>query len=220
MNKDRLQQIKIQLRDRALNKRKEALDELATMSPEVALPILQQLFQESDFALRRFAVMGLGNHLTDESFIMLQNILSQERDANVLAEAANSIYEFGDRSIPILRNLFINSDNWLIHQTVIALLVDSKNYAVLLEIIKLGLTKVDQTTKETAILSLSQLLDTKYKQEAFDLFAALAEDDYWRTRWRTAIALSASQDLQAKKLLARLQQDEHYRVVAAALTKG
>ena len=220
MNEDRLKQLKIQLRDRALNKRKEALDALASMPSEVALPILQQLFQESDFALRRFAVMGLGNHLTEESLIVLQNILTQEKDPNVLAEAANSIYEFGDRSIPILQNLFITSDNWLVHQTVIALLVDSKNYAILLEIIKLGLADDDQTTKETAILSLSQLIDTEYKQQAFDLFAVLAEDDFWRTRWRTAIALSASQDLPAKQLLARLQQDEHYRVVAGALSKG
>jgi len=43
MNNDHLEQIKQNLRDNAINKRKNALDELAKMSPNEALPILKQL---------------------------------------------------------------------------------------------------------------------------------------------------------------------------------
>ncbi len=46
----------------------------------------------------------------------------------------------------------------------------------------------------------------------------LSQDSDWRTRWRTAIALTASTEPQAKQLLAQLQQDENYRVVAAITT--
>lgn len=49
------------------------------------------------------------------------------------------------------------------------------------------------------------------------LFATLSEDRYWRTRWRAAIALTVSRDPQALDLLAKLRQDDNYRVVAAAL---
>ncbi|MEO1005358.1 MAG: HEAT repeat domain-containing protein, partial [Cyanobacteria bacterium J06638_38] len=58
------------------------------------------------------------------------------------------------------------------------------------------------------------------KQQALDLFAMLSSDDYWRTRWRTAIALNGSSDPQAKKLLSKLQKDAHYRVVAASLPEA
>lgn len=217
MNNDRLEQIKLNLRDNAINKRKNALDELATMSPDDALPILKQLAQDHDFALRKIAVMGFGNHLTEESFQLLKHIIETEKDANVLAEAANSIFEFGDRAIEPLQNLFTTCDNWLVRQTVISILVDSDNPQVLLKVAKQALADEDQTTKETGILALSRLLNSPLKEEALQLFSILAEDPFWRTRWRTAIALTASQDVKARLILAKLQQDEHYRVAAAAL---
>ena len=217
MNNDRLEQIKLNLRDKAINKRKAALDELAKMSPDEALPVLKQLAQDNNFALRKIAVMGFGNHLTEESFQILKQILQTEQDANVLAEAANSIFEFGDRAVAPLQNLFTNSDNWLVRQTVISILVDSDNPQVLLQVANEALADEDQTTKETGILALSRLLNSPLKQDALQLFSILAEDTSWRTRWRAAIALTASQDIKAKELLAKLQQDEHYRVVAAAL---
>ena len=219
MDRDRLEQIKISLRDKALNKRKAALDELATIPAETALPILQELFEDKDFGMRRLAVMGMANHTTDEYFALLQDILQTESDPNVLAEAANSLFYFGDRAIAPLQELFITSENWLVRQTVIAILVDYQKPEVLLETAKLALTDRDQTTKETGILALARLLNTPYKQQAYDLFSVLAEDRYWRTRWRTAIALTVSEDIQARELLAKLRQDENYRVVAAALEK-
>nr|WP_281256976.1 HEAT repeat domain-containing protein [Calothrix elsteri] len=81
--------------------------------------MLNKLAKENDFGLRRLAVIGLGNHKNAASFQALQNILENEKDDSVLAEAA--------------------------------------------------------------------------------------------------IALQYSQQSQAKELIAKLQQDEHYRVVAAAL---
>ena len=219
MNRDRLEQIRTSLRDNALNKRKAALDELATIPSETALPILQELAQDRDFGLRRLAVMGMGNQKSDRSFMMLQDILQTEPDPNVLAEAANSLFDFGDRAIAPLQELFVRSDNWLVRQTIIAILADSEKPDILLQVAKLAIADRDQTTKETGILALSRLLNTSLSQQAYELFSVLAEDKYWRTRWRTAIALTASEDIQAKQLLAKLQQDEHYRVVAAALEK-
>ena len=217
MDQDRLNQIEINLRSNRIDLRTSALDELANLAPDLAIPILERLYQEKDFLLRRFAVMGLGNHLTPGTWEILSNILVTEEDHNVLSEAANSLYEFGDRSIPILKQLFTRSHNWLVRQTVISILVDSNNPDVLIDVAKLALQDKDQTTKETGILALSRLLKTPLKQQAIDLFAQLAQDNYWRTRWRTAIALTASDDPQVKQLLTQLQQDEHYRVVAAAL---
>ncbi|MEM7593052.1 MAG: HEAT repeat domain-containing protein [Cyanobacteria bacterium P01_A01_bin.83] len=225
MDSDRLKQIYLEqitqkLRHQGIYQRKLALDELATTDSDLAILILKELLQNPDFALRKIAVMGLGNHPTAESFQILKETLETEQDPNVLAEAANSLFEFGTRSIETLQQLFINSDNWLVRQTVISILVDSNQPNVLLQVANLAIADQDQTTKETGILALHRLLKTDLKQQALDLFAILSEDDYWRTRWRTAIALNGSRDPQAQKLLSKLQKDTHYRVVAASLPKA
>ena len=217
MDSERLEQLKLQLRNNNIYQRQLALNELANIPSESALPVLQELLESPDFALRRIAVMGLGNHKTEESFELLTRVLATEKDANVLAETANSLFEFGDRAIQPLQQLFIDSDNWLVRQTIVSILVDSNNPDVLLQIANMAIADRDQTTKETGILALSRLLNTSLKQEALDVFSDLSEAKYWRTRWRAAIALTASQDPKARELLSKLQRDEHYRVVAAAL---
>lgn len=55
------------------------------------------------------------------------------------------------------------------------------------------------------------------KDQALQILTELADSENWRIRWRVAIALQNTQDLSARKLIAKLQQDQHYRVVAAAL---
>ena len=217
MNHDRLRQIELNLRDNAINVRQSALKELASVPSAEALPILHRLARDDDFALRKVAVMGLGNHLTEESWQILEDVVQTERDSNVLAEAANSLFEFGERAIAPLQELFTNSDNWLVRQTIISILVDSDRPEVLFQVAQLAIADRDQTTKETGILALSRLLDTSLKQPVLKLFATLSEDGYWRNRWRAAIALTASRDPQARALLTKLRQDDHYRVVAATL---
>jgi hypothetical protein len=80
-------------------------------------------------------------------------------------------------------------------------LVDSNSPNILLQVANLAIEDEDQTTKETGILALSRLLNTSLRFKALEIFKTLAEDNYWRTRWRTAISLAASQDLQARELL-------------------
>lgn len=217
MERQRIEQMQMRLRSEALDQRKAALDELAEFPPEVAVPILEKLACEKDFALRRLAVMGFGNHRTDASFQALQQILGQDPDANVLAEAANSIFEFGDAAIPELQQLFQRSNNWLVRQTVISLLIGTPYNDVLLALASEALKDDTDTVRESGILALNQILKTPLKDQALVLLTELAQDADWRTRWRTATALHGCQEPQAKQLLAQLQQDDNFRVVAAAL---
>ena len=214
---DRILSLEKELRSRALNIRKDALDELAELPPEIALPILRRLAAEPDFALRRLAVMGFGNHPTQESFEALQTLLAEEGDANVLAEAANSIFEFGDPAIPILQDVYKRNDHWLVRQTVLALLTEGNRPSVLLSAAVEAIGDDNQMLKETGILALAQLADSDESQAAFETLNRLAGDNRWRNRWRAAIALKLFDTPEAKQLLAKLKKDEHYRVVAAAL---
>lgn len=217
MNQYPIEQIEISLRASELNLRKTALDELAKLSAEVAIPILKKLAQEQDFSLRRLAVMGLGNYRDSESFEVLQTIIDTDEDVNVLSEAANSIFEFGYVAIPILSNLFKRSQNWLVRQTVISLLVETSHYEDLFEITKIAIADQTQTVKEAGILALGQILKSPLQQQGLDILAQLSTSKDWRTRWRVTIALQHSQTSQSKTIIASLQRDEHYRVVAAAL---
>ena len=66
------------------------------------MPIFLRLSTDLDFLNRRFAVMGLNDHRTPESLQILTDLLERESDDNVQGEIANSLFEFGQVSIPSL----------------------------------------------------------------------------------------------------------------------
>ncbi|MEO1592317.1 MAG: HEAT repeat domain-containing protein [Cyanobacteria bacterium J06632_22] len=208
-----------QLRSQALNERKAALDRLATESADEAIPILQALAQ-GDVFQRRLAMMGFANHLTDEAFAVLNTLIEQETDGNVLAEAANSLFDFGEKALPLLASLFEANTNWLLRQTILALMMAQDDPALLFDLAVIGLEDDTQTVKETAILALRQVWNSEYQSQALAMLADQAQSNDWRDRWRTATALTGCSAPAAKTLLAQLRQDSHHRVVAAALDAG
>ncbi len=210
-------QIERDLRERALNKQKVALDTLAKVSADVAVPILARLLESSDFMQRRVAVMGLGNHQVEESFQILAKIITSDVDPNVVGEAANSIFDFGDRAIPLLVNLFKNTNSWLVRQSIISLLLDTNYYAEILTTAEIAIADETQSVKEVGILALGHLLNTTVAERALSLLFGLCHDPSWRNRWRATIALQGLQNAATKAAISRLQHDEHFRVVAAAL---
>lgn len=212
-----LPEIEMQLRSFALNERVMALNQLAKLDSGLAVPVLERLAAETDFMFRRLAVMGLANHPVESAFVLLQELISRESDHSVLAEAANSIFEFGDRSIPILLSIFERSPHWLVRQTIISILVETDHYDALFQVATEALQDETQTVKEAGILAMARIWRSSLAQPAFELIKALAADEFWRNRWRAAIALSGCTLPESRELLAKLQTDENYRVVAAAL---
>ena len=220
MNPDRLAQVESKLRSKALNERKEALDELAKAPSDIAVPALQRLAEESDFLIRRFAVMGLGNHTTPESLATLKQLLDDEKDSNVLAEVANSLFEFGDEALPLLPELFSRSDNWLVRQSILGILAESDRPNMLFEVIQVGLDDENPTTREAAILALGQLLNSPHRETVIAQLLELAQSTLWRNRWRSATVLCMVKDDRSIAALAKLRTDENHYVVAAALESG
>ena len=213
MDNDRLIQLESLIRAGSIIQRKTALDELAQFPADQAIPILQRLSTDPDFLSRRFAVMGLGGHRTSASLQILP-------DDNVLAEIANSLFEFGQASIPLLQQLFERNRHWLTRQTVISILMEANQDEVLLAVIREALQDQAQTVRETAILALGRLLKGDFHDDSLALLADLAAAPYWRDRWRAATALSLSSHPRAKQALAKLQQDDNHYVVVAALEAG
>lgn len=222
MDSERLAQLETDLRNAPVNKCKEALDELAQCPAEQAIPLLSRVAREGDFLRRRFAVMGLGNHRTDESFAVLKGLLEVEKDGNVLGEIADSLLDFGDRALPLLQKLFEKNDNWITRQSIIGILMEGEeqNDGPLLAVTKLGLEDQKPSVVEASILALGRLLKGNSFEEALALLQPLTQAEDWRRRWRAATALSMSDRPEAKDLLLPLQQDNNHRVVAAALERS
>lgn len=220
MDSARLAQLEDDLRNGPVNKCKEALDALAHCPSELAVPLFTRIASDGEFLRRRFAVMGLGNHRTEESFGVLKGLLEVEKDSNVLGEIANSLLDFGDRALPLLHELFVKHDNWLTRQSIIGMLMEGENDETLLAVATIGLNDSQQTVIEASILALGKVLKGEYFEQSLALLAPLTQSKHWRTRWRTATALSISDRPEAIALLAPLRQDEHHRVVAAALEGG
>ncbi|NJN31200.1 MAG: HEAT repeat domain-containing protein [Synechococcales cyanobacterium RM1_1_8] len=219
MDSDRLAQLEADLRNAPVNKCKEALDELATGPADQVVPMLQRIAQDGDFLRRRFAVMGLGNHRTEQSFAVLQQLLNQEQDGNVLGEIANSLFEFGDRAFPLLQQLFEQQTSWITRQSIIGMLMEGAGEGdrTLLAVVQLGLDDPEQSVVEASILALGKLLQGDCFEPALKLLEPLTRSEDWRSRWRAATALGVSDRAEARALLLPLQQDSHHRVVAAAL---
>jgi HEAT repeat protein len=212
-----LAQIDRDLRGRAIDKQKAALDRLASVSADLAIPLLARLLESSDFMHRRMAVMGLGNHRVETSFQLLAGVITNDLDPNVMGEAANAIVDFGDRAIPLLVDLFKKTDNWLVRQSIIPLLIDTNAQAELLTTAEIAIADDTQSVKEVGILALGYLLTSPLQERALSLLLALCHDPSWRNRWRATIALQSLQNPATRAAIAQLQQDEHFRVVAAAL---
>lgn len=212
-----LAQIDRDLRGRAIDKQKAALDRLAQVPADLAVPLLARLLESSDFMHRRMAVMGLGNHRVEASFQLLAGVIQDDLDPNVMGEAANAIVDFGDRAIPLLVDLFRNTNNWLVRQSIIPLLIDTNYHAELLTTAEIAIADETQSVKEVGILALGHLLTSPFQQRALSLLLAFCSDPFWRNRWRATIALQRLQNPATKAVIAQLQQDEHFRVVAAAL---
>ena len=212
-----LAQIDLDLRGRAIDKQRAALDRLAQVPADLAVPLLARLLDSSDFMHRRMAVMGLGNHQVEASFQLLANVITNDKDPNVMGEAANAIVDFGDRAIPLLVDLFKRTDNWLVRQSIIPLLIDTNSQPELLTTAEIAIADDTQSVKEVGILALGYLLTSPFQARALSLLLALCHDPSWRNRWRATIALQSLQNPATRAAIAQLQQDEHFRVVAAAL---
>jgi HEAT repeat protein len=215
--RQRLNQLEQDLRGRALHTQKAAIDELATLPGSLAVPILAQLLQSTDFLQRRVAAMGLKKHQTEEAFQLLAKALAEEQDTSVVAEVADCIFEFGPRAIPLLLEAFRPTGRWLLRHTIIAVFLDGNCYPELLIVAQLALADTVQSVQEVAIMGLGQLLQSPLQQSALELLEALCADPEWQKRMWAASALKNLQNSDTKVLIAQLQKDEHFKVVAVAL---
>ncbi|MBE9060218.1 HEAT repeat domain-containing protein [cf. Phormidesmis sp. LEGE 11477] len=197
--------------------RLRALVALKDYDAAAAVPLLVEQRQDDAFLVRSFVAMGLGRKRSESAYAALIEMLSNEPDYNVKAEIANSLGLYGKRSTDRLVALFKASDNWLVRRSILAIMPEMECPEQLFEIAMLALEDRDETISQAGISTLALLADTAQSQSALEAILPTLQNKSWRSRLALAYALKPFDQPAAKDALIQLRQDEHHKVVAAAL---
>ncbi|MDJ0743468.1 MAG: HEAT repeat domain-containing protein [Xenococcaceae cyanobacterium MO_167.B27] len=212
-----LHQIKTFLDSPNPQNRMKAITELRHHEPSLVVPLLKQRMHDQEFIIRSFVAMGLGYKQTEEGFELLLDLIENDRDYNVRAEAANSLSKYGEHAIPHLVKLFEQDSHWLVRQSIFAA-IELTNYPeILLKLSALGIEGDDPVVKLTAIANLGQLAKTPYQASALEVLLTAVKSNQSIIRVRVARVLKHFDDPKAQTALLELREDSDYRVVAATL---
>ncbi len=212
-----LSQIKEYLDSPNPQNRMKAIVELRNQNPSVVVPLLKQRMYDKEFVIRSFVARGLGYKRTDEGFRSLLDLIENDQDPNVKAEAANSLANYGEKATPHLIELFRSEPHWLVRHSILAVMDEIGPPDVLLQLSDWGLEGDDLVVKLASIACLGKLEGTPYEQEAIDLLYELSTAETVAIRAQVARVLGSFDGLKAKAALAELRHDPDHRVVGATL---
>jgi HEAT repeat protein len=212
-----INQIQMSLKSADSQERLRALTALRNYEPDVVVPLLKTKLDDPEFIVRSFVAMGLGRKQRPDAFTALLEIIQKDSDYNVRAEAANSLAMYGQPAIPYLLQMFQDNDNWLIRRSILAAIMDMEEPEALLKIALIGIAGSEPTVQEASVEGLGLLANSPQAQTALETLLSLVTEKSWRIRAGVAKGLRQFDNRPAKLALGELRQDEHHRVVAAAM---
>ena len=166
-----------------------ALVGLREVPVEQAVPLLLLGLEQSMFMVRSLSCAGLGVKQNEAGWQALVAAMQGDEDANVRAEAANSLVSHSlERAWPLLRDGFAADQQWLVRCSILSALAEQPaiDPAWLLELASMAITDADGTVRVGGAEILARLVREQGTAEA-------------------------------RVLLQQLQADHDHRVVAAAL---
>ena len=170
-----------------------ALARLRDLPAEQAIPLLLLGLEQDIFMVRSLSCAGLGVKRSEAGWQALLRCLEHDDDANVRAEAANSLASYGlEQAWPALLAAFRRDSQWLLRCSVLSAVAEHPQIdpGWLLELASLAIGDDDGTVRVGGA----------------EILARVARD------WP-----GGDEATQARHLLQRLQADPDHRVVAAAL---
>lgn len=215
----KLSEIKSYLDSPNPQNRMKAIVGLRKYDASQVVPLLKQRMYDKEFVIRSFVAMGLGYKRNDEGFQSLVDLIENDQDPNVKAEAANSLANYGEKAIPHLLELFKTESHWLVRQSILAALDEIDAPEILIQLCQWGLTGEDLVVKIVSVANLGRLKETIFEPEAIDLLFNLSADENPQIRAEVVKALGNFDDPKAEAALAELRHDSDYRVVAATLER-
>lgn len=175
-----------------------ALVGLRKLEAERAVPLLLLGLEQEPFIVRSISCAGLGVKRNEAGWSALVEALQGDEDANVRAEAANALANYGlERAWPLLRESFQRDDQWLVRCSILSALAEQPQIdpQVLLELARMAVAVADGSVRVGGAEILSRVV---------------------REAGPSSQPPGQAAEV-ARELLRGLQQDADHRVVAAAL---
>lgn len=183
------------------------LNQLRQLDPAVAFPLLQPLVTDSHARVRYAAVSQmdtLGQQDLKVSLELLRERIKTDKEVDVRAAAADAIAGLKlTEAFEDLRELYQETNDWLIHTSVLAALGemgDPRGFDLLAEALKSENTLI----QTVAVGALGELGDDR----AVPLLIPFASNEDWQIRYRLVQALSRLGGSQARTTLEQLATDE------------
>jgi HEAT repeat protein len=215
-----LEQIKQSLASDNPQDRLRGITALRNFEPEEAAPILLAYIDEPELMVRSLIITGLGYKRTEAGFTALLEIMSDDADPNIRAEAVGAISKYGERSVPYLIQHSYDDRHWLSQMSIVLALPDLNCPAQLLEVCTNILAQSEVSVRVSAVEQLPYLRNTPFAEQALQLLLDCRDDDaHWTLRRSVALSLRwfAADYPTAQTALLKLRQDADHRVVAATL---
>ncbi len=212
-----LADIKAILKHSDSQERLKGIVALKEYDADIASPLLLSQKDDPAFLVRSFVAMGLGRKRSEAGFATLLAMITKDPDANVQAEASNSLAMYGESSIPHLVKTFHTNKNWLVRRSILAAMLDLESPAHMLEICLIAIDDPDLTVTNAGVDHLSTLAKTDQADAALSAILSLKTSTDWYTRMHVAYALKRFDAPVAQTALIELRQDKQHKVVAAAL---
>ena len=200
-----------------LQARLQAIKALKDYAPDIAIPLLRSRLNDSEFLVRSFVAMGLGEKQGPESFAAVLEMIKLDRDTNVKAEAANSLSLYGKVSIPHLVTAFFQNENWLVRRSILAAMAEMECPDSLYDVSLEAVNDSDLTVQQSGIDVLGLLAHTKRHKDALNTLLNHVSSDSPHIRIRVAYALKRFKESEAVSGLQTLKNDPDHRVVGAVL---
>ena len=182
----------------------------------IAAPLLLSQIDDNETIIRSFAAMGLGYKQTPEGFERLTQMMQDDADPNVRAEALAALAKYGDSAIEKLVEQFPQDQHWLV-QVSILLILPEMDVESFLRVCRLSMSCSEETVQSTAVEQLGRLAGTAQESAALDLLLDFAVFPSWLVRSKTIHALRAFDADAAFEMIQTLRKDSDHRVVAATL---
>jgi HEAT repeat protein len=212
-----LHQIETQLSSSNPQQRMQAIIGLREYEPALAIPLLKSMKNDQEFIVRSFVAASLGYKQSDEGFALLVDIIENDKDSNVRAEAANALSKYGEQAMPHLVSLFQKDSAWLVRQSIFAVMEVAKHPEIFLKLCVWGLEGDDLIVRQSAIENLQLLATTSQAPSALNLLLKASTSAEVNIRLHVAKVLKYFDDPRIPDALSKLRQDADYRVVGATL---
>jgi HEAT repeat protein len=197
--------------------RMRAITALREWDTEIAVPLLIGRRKDPEFMVRSFVAMALGRKRNELAFEVLLQLMEDDADPNVRAEAASAIGLYGTAAIDPLVAAFAQDQHWLVRRSILAAVEYLDQPVSFFRLAEQSLDDTDLTIRETGIECLASFAGGELQIAALDKLLPLIESPEWRVRLAVARVLRRFDSHQARTALSVLQGDSDHRVLGAVL---